>query len=197
MSWLSAYKEKITDAATALERSIKSGARLILNANCGEPQTLAAALADIAPSLRDVEVLQLLALGQAAYVRKDLYGHLRLNAFFIGPSIRNAVNEGDIGGQVDFVRGASRAKKGKAIIAFPATAKNGELSRIVPTLAPGAGVVTSRGDVHYVATEYGVVNLRGKSIRQRARALINIAHPKFRDDLEHFAYEQHFFKSRD
>ena len=97
-----------------------------------------------------------------------------------------------IGGQVDFVRGAQRSKGGKAIIAFPSTAKSGELSRIVATLLPGAGVVTSRGDVDYVATEYGVAQLHGKSIRGRARSLINIAHPKFREALEKFATEHHY-----
>jgi acyl-CoA hydrolase/RimJ/RimL family protein N-acetyltransferase len=85
-----------------------------------------------------------------------------------------------IGGQVDFVRGASRAEGGKAIIALPSTAEDGTVSRIVPTLKPGAGVVTSRGDVHYVVTEYGVAYLHGKTIRERALALIEIAHPKFR-----------------
>ena len=85
-----------------------------------------------------------------------------------------------IGGQVDFVRGASRSKGGKAIIAMPSTADNENFSRIVPTLKPGAGVVTSRGDVHHVATEYGTAYLHGKSIRERAMALISIAHPKFR-----------------
>jgi acyl-CoA hydrolase len=429
MSWLKAYKAKVTDAKTALERSIASGDRVMLNANCGEPQTLAEALGEIAPTLRDVEVVQLLTMGRAGYVRADLYGHLRLNALFIGPSVRAAVNAGDadftpvflseipelfasdalpldvclvqvsppdehgfcsfgvsvdivkpaaeasqtvvaevnaqmprtlgdafihvsklthvvetdrpvlelkreefsdvhyrigshiaeliddgctlqlgigaipdavlsqlkqkrhlgihtemfsdgvvelfeegvitnekktlhpgkmvcsfvmgsrklydfidnnpvvemhpshytndpfivaqnermvainsaisidltgqvnsdsigttfysgIGGQVDFIRGASRSKGGKAIIALPATAKNGEVSRIVPTLAPGAGVVTSRGDVHYVVTEYGAADLHGKTIRQRARSLINIAAPKFRDELERFAHER-------
>lgn len=97
-----------------------------------------------------------------------------------------------IGGQVDFVRGASRSKGGKAIIAFPATAKKGEISRIVPTLADGAGVVTSRGDVNYVVTEYGVAQLHGRTIRDRAKALINIAHPKFRDELEAFAKKQSY-----
>lgn len=95
-----------------------------------------------------------------------------------------------IGGQVDFVRGASRSPGGKAIIALPSTAKGETQSRIVPQLKPGAGVVTSRGDVHYVVTEYGVANLRGKSIRERARELIRIAHPKFREELECFAHEQ-------
>ncbi|HEY7589997.1 MAG TPA: GNAT family N-acetyltransferase [Candidatus Limnocylindrales bacterium] len=85
-----------------------------------------------------------------------------------------------IGGQVDFVRGASRSRGGKAIIALPATADGGTVSRIVPALKPGAGVVTSRGDVHYVVTEYGVAYLHGKSIRERATALIEIAHPRFR-----------------
>ncbi len=85
-----------------------------------------------------------------------------------------------IGGQVDFVRGASRSNGGKAIIALPSTAKNESISRIVPTLKPGAGVVTSRGDVQYVATEYGAAYLHGKTIRERALSLIQIAHPKFR-----------------
>ncbi|HTL52021.1 MAG TPA: GNAT family N-acetyltransferase [Planctomycetota bacterium] len=88
-----------------------------------------------------------------------------------------------IGGQVDFMRGAARSKDGKAIIALPATAKSGQLSRIVPVLTPGAGVVTTRGDVHYVVTEFGVAYLHGKTIRERAIALIHIAHPKFRDKL--------------
>lgn len=85
-----------------------------------------------------------------------------------------------IGGQVDFVRGASRCKGGKAIIALPSTAAGETFSRIVPTLKPGAGVVTSRGDVHYIVTEYGSAYLHGKTIRERAMALIQIAHPKFR-----------------
>jgi 4-hydroxybutyrate CoA-transferase len=433
MSWMDAYKSKMVTARAALEQTLSSGDRVILNANCGEPQTLAEALAEIAPDLRDVEVVQLLALGRANYVREDLEGHLRLNALFIGPGVRDAVNEGNadytpvflseipklfqsralpldvtlvqvsppdehgfcsfgvsvdiikpaaesskaviaevnrqmprtlgdafihvnkltyvvesdrpilelprepftevhrrigihiaeliedgstlqlgigaipdavlgqlrgkrhlgihtemfsdgavelfeqgvitnerkslhagkivasfamgsralydfidnnpvvemhpshytndpfiiaqndnmvainsaistdltgqvnsdsiglrlysgIGGQVDFVRGAARARNGKTIIAFPSTAKNGEVSRIVPMLAEGAGVVTTRGDVHYICTEYGVANLHGKSIRERSRALINIAHPKFREQLERFAYEQRYFK---
>ncbi len=85
-----------------------------------------------------------------------------------------------IGGQVDFVRGAARSKGGKPIIALPATAANGNISRIVPYLKQGAGVVTSRGDVHYVVTEFGAAFLHGKSIRERALALIQIADPKFR-----------------
>jgi acyl-CoA hydrolase len=85
-----------------------------------------------------------------------------------------------IGGQVDFVRGASRSQGGKAIIALPSTASGENFSRIVPTLKPGAGVVTSRGDVQYIVTEYGSAYLHGKTIRERALALIQIAHPKFR-----------------
>ena len=431
MGWMETYKSKITDARTALESTLASGDRIILNANCGEPQTLAEALGEMAPDLRDVEVCQLLALGRADWVREDLRGHIRLNAMFIGPSVRDEVNAGHadytpvflseipglfaskklpldvvlvqvsppdehgfcsfgvsvdiikpaaeaartvvaevnqrmprtlgdsfihvnklsyvvesdrpvlelpqhpftevhrrigshiaeliedgatlqlgigaipdavlsqlgdkrhlgihtemfadgvvelfdngvitnerktlhkgkivtsfamgsrklydfidnnpvvemhpsnytndpfiiaqndnmvsinsaisvdltgqvnsdsigtrfysgIGGQVDFGRGAARSKNGKAIIAFPSTAQKGEASRIVPMLAPGGGVVTSRGDVQYVVTEYGVAYLHGKSIRQRAHALINIAHPKFRDGLERFAKENHY-----
>ena len=432
MSWLASYKSKIVDARTALERTISSGDRIMLNANCGQPQTLAEALTELAPDLRDVEIVQLLALGKSDYVRADLSNNVRLNALFVGPGVRTAVNDGaadytpvflseipalfekdsvlplsaaliqvsppdehgfcsfgvsvdiikpaaehsrtvvaevnaqmprtlgdcfihvnkltyavevdrpllelprdpftdvhnrigsniaemiedgstlqlgigaipdavlsqltgkrhlgihtemfadgvrelfeagvitnerktlhpgkiissflmgsralydfvdnnplvemhpshyvndpfiiskndkmvsinsaisidltgqinsdsmgttfysGIGGQVDFVRGASRSKGGKAIIAFPSTAKKGEMSRIVPTLADGAGVVTSRGDVNYVVTEYGVAQLHGRTIRERAKALINIAHPKFRDELEQYAKEQHY-----
>lgn len=88
-----------------------------------------------------------------------------------------------IGGQVDFIRGAARSKGGVPVIALPSTAKGGKVSRIVPTLRPGAGAVTSRGDVHYVVTEFGVAYLHGKNIRQRAEALIGIAHPDFRAEL--------------
>jgi len=94
-----------------------------------------------------------------------------------------------IGGQVDFVRGASRSEGGKPIIALPSTTKDGLISRITTMLKPGAGVVTSRGDVHYVVTEFGVAYLFGKTIKERAKALINIAHPKFRDELTKFAEE--------
>jgi acyl-CoA hydrolase/GNAT superfamily N-acetyltransferase len=97
-----------------------------------------------------------------------------------------------IGGQVDFVRGASRSRGGKAIIALPSTARNGEVSRIRAVLEEGAGVVTSRGDVHYVVTEYGVADLWGRNIRERALALIEIAHPKFRAELLEAARSRHF-----
>jgi acyl-CoA hydrolase/GNAT superfamily N-acetyltransferase len=88
-----------------------------------------------------------------------------------------------IGGQVDFIRGAARSRGGKPIIALPSTAMDGSLSRIVPKLSDGAGVVTTRGDVHYVVTEFGVASLHGRSIRERALALIEVAHPKFRSWL--------------
>lgn len=88
-----------------------------------------------------------------------------------------------IGGQVDFIRGAALSQGGKPIIALPSTTKDEKISRIVPHLTEGGGVVTSRGHVHYVVTEYGIASLRGKSIRERALELIRIAHPKFRDEL--------------
>ncbi len=92
-----------------------------------------------------------------------------------------------IGGQVDFIRGAARSKGGLPVIALQSTAKGGRISRITPFLKPGAGVVTSRGDVHYVISEYGVAYLHGKSLRKRAESLIRIAHPKFRDELSQAA----------
>ncbi len=90
------------------------------------------------------------------------------------------------GGQVDFIRGAGYSKGGVPIIALPSTARNGKTSRIVPQLNPGAGVVTSRADVHYVVTEFGIASLHGKNLHQRAEALIAVAHPDFRNDLEEY-----------
>ena len=87
------------------------------------------------------------------------------------------------GGQVDYVRGAAWSKNGKSIIAIPSTAASGKVSRIVPFLAQGAAVTTSRNEVDYVVTEYGVAKLKGKTTKQRAKALIEIAHPDFREML--------------
>jgi acetyl-CoA hydrolase len=91
------------------------------------------------------------------------------------------------GGQVDFIRGAAHSRGGLPIIAMPSTAKGGTVSRIVDTLLPGSGVVTTRADVHYVVTEHGVADLFGRSLRERARQLIDLAYPQFRDELERAA----------
>ena len=99
-----------------------------------------------------------------------------------------------IGGQVDFNRGAARSPGGKAIIALPSSAKDGTVSRITSRLSPGAGVVTTRGDVHYVVTEYGVAYLHGKSVHERAIALISIAHPDFREELLREAVEAKYLR---
>ncbi|MFH1466719.1 MAG: GNAT family N-acetyltransferase [Pseudomonadota bacterium] len=96
------------------------------------------------------------------------------------------------GGQVDFIRGAAASRGGKPVIALPSTTRDGVQSRIVSTLKPGAGVVTTRGDVHYVVTEWGIAYLHGRSVRERAMALIQIAHPKFRTQLLREAKELHF-----
>jgi len=96
------------------------------------------------------------------------------------------------GGQLDFIRGAAYSKGGKPIIALPSTAKNDTISRIVPILKSGAGVVTTRADVHYVVTEYGIAYLHGKNLRQRVGEIIKIAHPGFREELERFAREQKY-----
>lgn len=95
------------------------------------------------------------------------------------------------GGQLDFIRGSAASKGGKPIIAIPATAKDGKLSRVVPALKLGSGVVTTRADVHYVVTEFGVAEIWGKNLQQRAKALINIAHPDFRETLEREARQRH------
>ncbi len=98
------------------------------------------------------------------------------------------------GGQVDFIRGAARSKRGKPIIALPSTTSDLRYSKISAHLKIGAGVVTNRADVHYVVTEYGIAELHGKTIRQRVRALINIAHPNFQEELERFAVERKWLK---
>ena len=97
-----------------------------------------------------------------------------------------------IGGQVDFIRGAARSREGKAILALRSTAKGGAVSRIMPVLDAGAGIVTSRGDVRYVVTEFGVADLWGRSVRERAQALIAIAHPDHRSALLDAARARHY-----
>jgi acetyl-CoA hydrolase len=137
-----------------------------------------AGLQSVAAGLwRRAEIAQhrrMVAINSALQV--DLTGQVCADS--IGPRLYSGA-----GGQVDFIRGASRAEGGLPIIALPATAKGGALSRIVPMLEPGAGVVTSRYDVHMVVTEYGVAQLYGQTLAQRAQALIAIAHPDFRDSL--------------
>ena len=116
-------------------------------------------------------------------IEVDLTGQVCADS--IGPRLYSGV-----GGQLDFIYGASRSKGGVPIIALPSTAK--EFSRIVPTLKPGAGVVTTRNHVRYIVTEYGIADLYGKTIRERARDLIRIAHPDFREDLEREACDLHY-----
>lgn len=111
-----------------------------------------------------------------AALQIDLTGQVCADS--IGPRFYSGV-----GGQIDFIRGAARSKGGLPIIACLSTAMGGKVSRIVPMLNEGAGVVTTRNDVHYVVTEYGVANLYGKSIRERAKALIGISAPQFREEL--------------
>ncbi len=117
---------------------------------------------------------RLVAINSAISV--DLTG--QVNSDSMGTRIWSGV-----GGQLDFLRAASRSEGGVPILALPSTAKGGTLSRIVPALSEGAGVVTTRADVHWVVTEYGAVNLYGRALRERAELLTSIAHPRFRDEL--------------
>jgi acetyl-CoA hydrolase len=121
-------------------------------------------------------------------IEVDLTGQVCADS--IGPKLYSGV-----GGQFDFVYGAARSVGGKPIIALPSTVqpKGGErISRIVPMLKHGAGVVTSRNHVHYIATEFGIAHLYGKTIQERARALITIAHPDFQEDLDRMAHELNY-----
>ncbi|MFC4700388.1 GNAT family N-acetyltransferase [Glaciecola siphonariae] len=124
--------------------------------------------ANIAKNTRMVSINSALEVDLSGQVVADSIGY----QFYSG-----------IGGQVDFVSGASKSKGGKPIIALPSTARGGEVSRIVATMSEGSGVVTSRGNVHYVVTEFGIASLKGKSVRERALELIRVAHPKFREAL--------------
>lgn len=115
-------------------------------------------------------------------IEVDMMGQVVADS--IGPKTFSGV-----GGQLDFLRGAEQSKGGKPIIALPATAKNGSVSRIVACLAPGTPVTTTRQDVHYVVTEYGVANLFGTAVRERAKQLMNIAAPQFREQIERNFFE--------
>ncbi len=122
-------------------------------------------------------------------IEVDLTGQVCADS--IGPQFWSG-----IGGQIDFIRGAARAPRGRPIIALPSTALGGTRSRLVSQLAPGAGVVTTRGDVYFVVTEFGVAALHGRSARERAQALLDIAHPAFREDLARESLALHGFKLR-
>jgi acyl-CoA hydrolase len=124
-----------------------------------------------------VAINSALQIDLTGQVCADSLGHLNYSGF---------------GGQLDFVRGAARSRGGKAIIALPSTARGGSLSRIVPALSRGAGVTTTRGDVHYVVTEHGVVHLHGRTVRERAVALIGIADPRFQEELRFEARRLHY-----
>ena len=126
---------------------------------------------------------QMVAINSALQV--DLTGQVCADS--LGPQLYSGA-----GGQVDFIRGAARAEAGQPIIALPAAAKGETISRIVPMLDPGSGVVTSRYDVHTIVTEYGVAQLYGQTLAQRARALIAIAHPAFRESLTDAARKLHY-----
>jgi len=139
---------------------------------------------DIVNDTREIRTIEgMTAINSAIEI--DLTGQV------VADSIGERIYSG-IGGQMDFVWGASLATGGKAIIALPSTARGGAVSRIVPTIQPGAGVVTTRGHVQYVVTEYGVVDLSGQPLRRRAEMLISIAHPDARPELRAAAVRRHF-----
>ncbi len=139
---------------------------------------------DIVNDVREIRQIALMTSINSA-IEVDLTGQV------VADSIGERIHSG-IGGQMDFVSGASMAPGGKAIIALPSTARNGAISRIVPTIQPGAGVVTTRGHVQFVATEYGMADLSGQPLRRRAELLISIAHPDAQPELRAAAVRRHF-----
>lgn len=132
----------------------------------------------IAQNDKMVAINSALSIDLTGQVNSDSFGHY----FYSG-----------IGGQVDFIRGAARSRGGKPIIALPSTAKGGTISRIVTRFPEGTGVTTSRADVHWVVTEFGAVNLHGRSVGERAKLLISIAHPDYRKELQSFARGRKWF----
>lgn len=130
---------------------------------------------------------EMVAINSAIQV--DLTGQVCADS--IGPRFCSG-----IGGQVDFIRGAAASPKGRPVIAMPATARGGAVSRIVAELTPGAGVVTTRGDVYFVVTEYGIAELYGRSFRDRAQALLNVAAPQYREELARRAHRLFGFSLR-
>ena len=179
---------RYTTAADAIAR-IHPRQRIFIGSGAAEPVALVEALVQ-GTHLAGNEIVHLLTLGPAPYVAPELSGRFRHTAFFIGANTRGAVNDG----RADFmpvflseipalIRSGRVAIDVALIIALPAPAKKGSVSRIQVALEAGSGVVTSRGDVHYVVTEFGVADLWGRSVRSRAEALIGIAHPDFRADL--------------
>lgn len=189
---LGIHTEMISDGAMrAIEAGIITGARktlhpgkVILTFALGSPDLYAFldnnAMVEAHPAdyVNDPAIIakndKMIAINSALAV--DLTGQICAES--LGRSIYSG-----FGGQLDFIRGAAASRGGMPIIALPSTAKNGAISRIVPTLPNGSGVVTTRADVHYVVTEHGIAHLFGRSLRDRAKALIAIADPKFRDEL--------------
>lgn len=140
---------------------------------------------DIVNDTREIRKIErMTAINSALQV--DLTGQV------VADSIGERIYSG-IGGQMDFIHGANLAPEGKAIIALPATARDGQISRIVSSIEPAAGVVTTRGHVQFVATEFGVVNLESQPIRKRAELLISVAHPDFRPELRAAAVRRKMF----
>jgi hypothetical protein len=153
--------------------------RVFVHGAAATPAPLIDALSRRA-DLADVTLYHLHTTGPAPFVNAAL--EIDLSGQVVADSIGFRIYSG-IGGQMDFIRGAALSPGGVPIIALPSTAAGGRVSRIVPMINPGAGVVTTRGHVHWVVTEYGAVDLFGKTLRERAELLVGIAHPDFRVEL--------------
>jgi acyl-CoA hydrolase len=186
----------VVSAADAVA-GIRSGERVYLGCAAAEPRQLVAALVARAEALRDVAVIQAITLDEAAYAAPEMAASFRVTTFFLGSNTRAAVHEG----RADFVPiflsevPGLFLERGRPVIALQSTARDGAVSRIVPVLSEGAGVVTSRGDVHWVVTEWGVADLFARGVHERAQALIDIAHPAFRDELRREAVARHLLRA--
>lgn len=168
---------------------IKDGDDIILPLANGEPKVILDCIEAHATQFRQVRLHQMHALRQRDYINGKYADHLKhvtTEVDFFGQCASETVGGkyySSSGGQSDFARGARFAKQGKGFICMHSTTKQDTISRIRPQLSLGSAVTTSKNDVDRVVTEYGVAELRGRSISERTRALIRIAHPKFRDEL--------------
>jgi acyl-CoA hydrolase len=214
--WAETYRQRVTTADEAL-RVVRSGDHVWVHAGCNNPEELLRAMVARAAELRGVEVTHLMTFGCATYADPRQAASFRHRSLFTGANVREAVNDGradfvpvhlseipallrtgELPVDVALIHVSPPDEHGfcsygvgvectKPIIALPSTAKSGRVSRIVDVLDAGSGVVTTRADVHYVVTEHGVASLHGRSLRERAAALIEIAHPDFRAELREAA----------
>ena len=175
MNWKKFYDEKISTPEEAI-KDIHDGDCVVMGHAAAAPKIIQHAMAEHCEDYNDVLIFHMTTLGDNECLHPRCYGHFRHVSNFLAANSRDAVNH---------------AREGKSILAMPSTAANGTISRIKPFLTPGSAVSTTRNDVNYIVTEYGIARLKGRTLKHRAEDLIRIAHPDFRPALIE-EYERRF-----